>query len=67
MKFIEVHGENGAVISINVNHIVGFADRQLIISNSTFIHPVRESYEELKALVQGVHLPPVPHHLREQE
>ena len=49
---IEVHGEDGTVCAVNIDHIVAFADRRLLMSNRDEQYSVQESYDELKKLVR---------------
>lgn len=52
-KFIEVHEEDGDVMSLNVDHIVRFRDGMIVPSSLERgrVLAVRESYDEIKQLI----------------
>ena len=60
-KFIEVHDKKGILVSINIDHIVAFADNFILLSNKDpkgLSIATRETYDELKQLIwdAGCHI-----------
>jgi hypothetical protein len=51
--FIQVHNGEGNTCSVNIDHIVAFSSHSLMVSSSGIKHYlVRETYEELKKLIE---------------